>query len=206
MHSEENVKVPMHDDLRKWMPMACPEYEARILELQDGILPADDRRVVEDHMAVCKACLRFAEGLKQLDSELAAVCRAASLSPQFKARLMQRIDQEVTPMSAKALAARKDELESEFQATMANLMQTVWRTNLPSLLDALGLATVAVIAVFVVRSVLGQMPSLEAVCALMTKGTYGPAALALASAGLAAGVVLTVGRRFLGRIPMRLSA
>jgi anti-sigma factor RsiW len=176
--------------------MACPEYEDRIMEMQEGTLPVADRRAVEDHMAACEACGRFAQRLRELDVAMTATHSAPGLSADFKARLLQRIDLEAPGLSIEAIEARKQEMESEFATIMASLPRRVWRANLPVLLDVLGSVSVAILVVLVLRSALGRMPSLEAVGGLLVRCTTGYLAWIWAIVGVATGLLLAFGRRF----------
>jgi anti-sigma factor RsiW len=175
--------------------MACPEYENRITEMQEGTLPIADRRGVEEHVAACVACRRFLQRLNELDAVMTTVSRTPGPSPDFKARLLRRIDLEAPGLSAEAIEARKRELAFEFAATMAGLQRRVWRAHLPLLLDILGLITMALIAVRILRSITGPLPSLQAIGHLMVKVTTGYLAWAWAMAGVTAGLLWAFGRR-----------
>ncbi len=104
------------------MLMACPEYQDRIMEMQEGTLPIADRSAVEEHWMVCEACHELAKRLGELDAALAAAHSGPGLSVDFKARLMQRIDRESPRLSPSAIEARKREMEAEFDAVMAGLL------------------------------------------------------------------------------------
>ena len=181
--------------------MACPDYEDRIMDLQEGTLPAGDRRAVEDHVAACMACRRFAERLQELDRAMGAASPAAGVSADFKVRLMQRMDLEAAQRPALALRARQDQAEREYLTMMADSLRMAWRSSLLCVLDAVGLAAVAGIAVLVLRPVLGTLPPLEAIGGLIVKSTAGYLAWVWAAAGIAAGLWIAFGQRWLGRIP-----
>jgi hypothetical protein len=180
------------------MHMACREYEDRILEMHAGGLPLEDRRTVEAHLAACSACRRFAEGLKALDTSLAEAGRAVAVSPDFKARLMERIDLEPCGLSAEAIAARRRDLEAQFDKAMAGLLRAAWRRNVPLLLAVLGFISVAFIAVKVTASALGGVSWLEAIDYLAGRCTSGPLIWAWAAAAVAAGLTFAYGRRLPG--------
>ena len=180
--------------------MACPEYEDRILEMQEGTLPIADRRGVEEHMATCAACRGFSQRLDELDAVMTTVSRMPGLSPEFKTRLLRRIDLEAPGLSTEAIEARKRELALEFAATMAGLQRRVWRARLPLLLDVLGLIAMALIAVRILRSITGPLPSLEAIGRLMVKVTTGYMAWIWAAISLGIVLVWASRRRLIPRL------
>ena len=190
----------MRNDPERWMPMACPEYEDRIMEMHEGTLPIADRRAVEDHMAACEACGRFAQRLRELDVAMTATHSAPGLSSDFKARLLQRIDLEAPAMSAEAIAARKREMEAEFKAVMARLPHRVWLARLPLLLDILGLISLTLIAWGLLRSMSESRSILESLGPLMAKVTTGSMAWIWAVVSLLIGLVWTLKRRFMIRL------
>jgi anti-sigma factor RsiW len=180
--------------------MACREYEDRIMEMQEGTLPVADRGAVEDHMAACEACRRYSQRLQGLDDAMTAVCRIADLAPDFKARLMQRIDLESAHRPVLTLQARKDQAEHEYITMMADLLHTVRRSTLFWLLDVVGLITVTIIAVFGLRSILGPLPSPDVIGRLVVQCTTGYLVWVWAVACLAAGLGIAFGRQFLARV------
>lgn len=180
--------------------MACPEYEDRIMERQEGMLPFANRRDVEDHLTVCEVCRRFSQRLQGLDVAMTAAYRTAGLSANFKTRLLRRIDLEAPCLSREAIEARKRELETEFATIMAGLPRMAWRVNLPVFLDVLGSASVAILAVLVLRTALSRMPSLETVVNLLVQCTTGYLAWAWAMAGVATGLGIAFHRGLRSRV------
>jgi anti-sigma factor RsiW len=179
--------------------MACREYEDRILEMHDGGLSLEDRRTVEAHLAVCSACRRFADCLEAMDASLAEAGRAVVVSPDFKTRLLKRIDVEPCGLSAEAVAARRRDLEAEFETAMAGLLPAAWRRSLPLLLEVLGFISATFIAVKVASSALGGMPWSEAMDSFASRCTSGSLIWAWTAAAVAAGLRFTYGRRLLGQ-------
>ena len=150
------------DEPEDWTVMACAEYEERLLEWQEGTLPAAERGAVEEHLAACAGCRQFAEELKQLDAALARTLQPLRLPSQFKAQLLQCVDAGGPVAAPETIAARKRQLESEFRAFTAGLKQTVWRSNFPRLLDGLGFAGLALVVIALAQPLWRQMPDLTA--------------------------------------------
>ena len=69
----------------------CAEYEYEIVDLQDGGLPAGRARTVLAHLDGCPRCRAWAAELAALDTGLAATLPRPALSPDFDARLRERI-------------------------------------------------------------------------------------------------------------------
>jgi anti-sigma factor RsiW len=67
--------------------MDCKQAQEEILEMFDGS-PAGD---VQDHLASCPACAKFAARHTALDRELGALLQPPSLSPGFRTALRKRI-------------------------------------------------------------------------------------------------------------------
>jgi hypothetical protein len=181
------------------MHMACREYEERILEMHEGGLSLEDRRTVEAHLAVCSACRRFADCLEAMDASLAEAGRAVVVSPDFKTRLMKRIDVEPCGLSAEAVAARRRDLEAQLDAAMAGLLRAAWRRHVPLLLEVVGFISVAFIAVKVAGSTLDGMPLLEAIDDLAVRSTSGYLTWVWAAAAVATGLTVAYGGRFLAQ-------
>jgi anti-sigma factor RsiW len=175
--------------------MACPEYEDRILEMQEGTLPISDRFAVEEHLAACDGCRRFAQRLSELDAALAAAHSMPGLSVDFKARLMQRIDRDAPRLSAEAIEARKREIEAEYHTIMAGLPHRVWLGRLPLLLDALGLISTALIAWSILRSMPESRSILESLGPLMARVTTDSMAWIWAAASRCVGLLWIIRRR-----------
>lgn len=178
--------------------MACREYEDRIMEMVEGGLCAEDQRAVQAHVAGCETCRRFAHRLKALEAALATENQAQAPSPGFKARLMERVDLEPCDLSAEAIAARRRDLEVEFEMAMAGLARAVWRRNLPLLLEVVGLISAAFIAVRIVGSTAGGMQLPDAVGQLAIKSASGYMTWAWAAGAMAAGLSVAYGTRLVG--------
>ena len=58
------------EETENWTLMACPDYEARIMDWLDGALSTAERQSLENHVGACAACRNFAEELKNLDAML----------------------------------------------------------------------------------------------------------------------------------------
>ena len=136
----------MFEAYESWILMACPEYEDRLLALQDNQLSAPDRPAVEAHLAACMACRHFADDLKQLDAVLAASIRHPALAPDFKTKMLRRVDAEFAENSTAIIAQRKQAEEMEFQKRQAALRKRALRLDKTMVLDLLAFFGVAVVA------------------------------------------------------------
>ena len=175
--------------------MACPEYQDRIMEMQEGTLSSSGRRAVEEHLAACRDCRGFAQRFGELDAALAAAHSAPGLSVDIKTRLLRRIDLEAPRLSAEAIEARKREMEAEFDAIVAGLARRIWLARLPLLLDALGLISTVLIAWRILRSMLELRSILESLGPLMARVTTDSMAWIWAAASLCVGLLWIIRRR-----------
>jgi hypothetical protein len=157
-------------------------------------LAPDDRKAVEDHLALCPACLQFGQRLGVIDAALAAAYTECSLFPAFKARLLQRIALEAAGPSAEAIAARRQQVESEFAALMACLRSSVWRAHVPMVLRAIGWGSAVGIALLVLRSRLAGPSLLETAADLATKAISSDMAWVWSVIAIAAGLAIGFGR------------
>ena len=106
----------------------CADYEFDLVELQEGSLEPGRAGVVRQHMAHCARCRAYASALGALDAALAGALPRPALSPDFDARLRERIA-ELTqvPNRTAALAAA----EREHAWMLQNLGRGLsWRTVL----------------------------------------------------------------------------
>jgi anti-sigma factor RsiW len=68
-----------------------PQDEDRLLQYLDSQLPAPEARAIEAHLAVCPDCQALRHQWEQLDQQLARTLAQPRLSPDFAARLRQRV-------------------------------------------------------------------------------------------------------------------
>ena len=100
--------------------MTCREIENRLLDFEDGQLPASERETVVGHLADCTHCQSFARQLKQLDATLARSVKMPVLSGSFSVKLKERI--QATPILTPAeIAERKRRYQAEYEAALAQL-------------------------------------------------------------------------------------
>ena len=66
-----------------------------MLQYLDGQLPAPEARAIEAHLAACPDCQELSRQWEQLDQQLARTLAQPRLSPDFGARLRQRVVVEV---------------------------------------------------------------------------------------------------------------
>ena len=78
--------------------MDCQKAQESILASLVEPLEAGRREAMENHLAACGACRRFAEVQRALDARLAVAVPAACLSAGFRASLRERIRRD--PVSA----------------------------------------------------------------------------------------------------------
>jgi len=98
----------------------CAEYEYEIVDLQDGGLPAGRARAVLAHLDGCPRCRAWAAELAALDTRLAATLPRPALSPDFDARLRERIDSLAVP-------ARRGELRSRLEREHDSMLDALRR-------------------------------------------------------------------------------
>jgi anti-sigma factor RsiW len=68
-----------------------PQDEERLLEYLDGQRPASEARAIEVHVAACPECQALRRQWEQLDEKLARTLAQPRLSPDFAARLRERV-------------------------------------------------------------------------------------------------------------------
>jgi anti-sigma factor RsiW len=68
-----------------------PQDEDRLLEYLNGQLLAPEARAIEAHLTVCPECQALRHQWQQLDERLARTLAQPRLSPDFAARLRQRV-------------------------------------------------------------------------------------------------------------------
>ncbi len=106
----------------------CPDYEFDLVELQEGLLESGRAGAVQHHLAQCSRCRAYALAVGELDAALADAMPRPVLSPDFDARLQERIAElKRVPDRTAALAAA----EHEHQWMLRNLGRGLgWRTVL----------------------------------------------------------------------------
>lgn len=72
--------------------MNCEETQETLLDSLDGPIAAEVHVVMEDHIAHCEACRRFAETQRSLDALLTAALPVMPLSPGFRSSLRMRLN------------------------------------------------------------------------------------------------------------------
>jgi anti-sigma factor RsiW len=68
-----------------------PQDEDRLLQFLDGQFPPAEARDIEAHLAVCPECQALRRQWEQLDDKLARSLAQPRLSPDFAARLRERV-------------------------------------------------------------------------------------------------------------------
>jgi anti-sigma factor RsiW len=136
----------------------CAEYEHEIVDLHDGELPAGRARAVSSHLEGCARCRAWAGEVAALDARLAAALPRPVLSPDFDARLRERIASLATPVRRPELRSR---LEQEHDALVDALRRSARRR---AVLGAVATAAATLALLATARGLLAQagdwLPSL----------------------------------------------
>jgi anti-sigma factor RsiW len=103
--------------------MNCPQSDYRILDYLENQLPVDDSARMAIHLAGCPDCRMLAEQLQQLDHSLANALIRPELSAGFTSRLKKRLAQEARLLPELERAARKRQLQAEFDEAIEKLNQ-----------------------------------------------------------------------------------
>jgi anti-sigma factor RsiW len=128
----------------------CADYEHDLVELTDGALSAERAGTVRAHLAQCARCQAWVDGFAALDARLAAALPEPTLSPQFDARLRERIATLSRPATRGDLRAR---LEREHDALVGTLQQAARRR---AVLGAAGSVAASLCMLAAMRDVLAQ--------------------------------------------------
>lgn len=118
----------------------CASLETAILDYFDGTLNEPERRRVEMHVASCAACHAFWRAQKEVDALLSEGLRQPALASDFTQQMIER---------AKAVARTRAVvgLETEVDEALAGFRKILLHRAVLSLLDGLGVLTVAAIAI-----------------------------------------------------------
>jgi anti-sigma factor RsiW len=85
--------------------MDCTTFVARFTDYLDGILPRQDSRAMEDHLAGCGACLRYKTVVEQGRSVLLSL-PVPELGEDFSSRLEHRLFRAAEVVPSDDLASR----------------------------------------------------------------------------------------------------
>ncbi len=124
--------------------MSCNEIESRILDYQENQLSPAQREQVETHLAGCANCRTFARRLQELDATLSTAVKVPVLSSGFDRQLWERLEAAPAAWSEAQRAARKRQLEVEFEAGAAQIARRSFA--LGNLLNHLMWPVVAIVA------------------------------------------------------------
>jgi anti-sigma factor RsiW len=84
--------------------MNCEQVRQTVLESFDGPIRAEFRLAMDDHLATCDACRRFAEVQRMIDARLTEALPPPSLSAGFRRSLQQKLmDDPVAPTWSESL-------------------------------------------------------------------------------------------------------
>ena len=70
--------------------MNCQEARQTLLNSLDVSISSEQHLPMENHIATCEACRRFADVQRMLDARLTADVPVVSLSPQFRGSLREK--------------------------------------------------------------------------------------------------------------------
>ena len=80
--------------------MQCRRFEDLILEYCEDALSAEERGSVETHLEECAECRAFFEIQREVEAALPAAIGSPEPSPEFRQRLMRRVQCESEPRSS----------------------------------------------------------------------------------------------------------
>lgn len=137
-HIDENIALALGP---------CADYEFDLVELSEHPLAPDRAPLVQQHLAHCARCSAYLAELQTLDAALVAALPVPALSPDFDARLAQRIAVlQGAPDRASALVAAERE-HAQLLHALGRALD--WRT----LLNGVALGTVAGVALLALAAI-----------------------------------------------------
>ena len=77
--------------------MNCEQVRETLLDSLIEPVRAEVHLLMEEHLAGCEACRRFADVQRTLDARLTETVRPVSLSPGFRSSLRERLDRRHIP-------------------------------------------------------------------------------------------------------------
>jgi anti-sigma factor RsiW len=128
----------------------CADYEHDLVELTDGFLPRERAAIVQAHLAQCARCQAWTDAFTAFDARLATALPEPALSPQFDARLRERIATLSRPATRGELRTR---LEHEHDDLIGTLARAARRR---AVLGAAGSVAATLCVLAAMRDVLAQ--------------------------------------------------
>jgi predicted anti-sigma-YlaC factor YlaD len=83
--------------------MNCEQARQTILESFDGPIRAELHHAIDNHVATCEACRRFAEVQQMLDARLTEALPPAYLGARFRTSLRRKLAEPATPRWSESL-------------------------------------------------------------------------------------------------------
>ena len=159
----------------------CADYEHDLVDLHDGVLPAERAHAVRRHVGQCTRCSTWAQAFATLDARLAAGLPQPQLSPGFDARLQERLAALARPDVREDL---RSAVEREHESVVDGLRRGARHS---ALLGAIGWVAATTCALLVARELLGASSGVlgtvsGGIAPPMVSGVVG---VAVAIAGLA---------------------
>jgi len=128
----------------------CADYEHDLLDLHDGSVPTERAAAVQWHLGQCARCRAWLDEFAALDARLAAGLPRPALSPDFEARLTERL-------AGLGRTPVRTDLRAGIDREYASLLDTLRRTaRRRGVLNAIGSAAVTLCLLAAVRGLLLQ--------------------------------------------------
>ncbi len=181
--------------------MNCLECEELILEALETSLSAGRRAELEAHVAICPGCRHFQQAQLRLDAALVKSLLPPSLSADFSARVLQRVDEEVGRVALADLEARKRAAEAEYAAGMTALKRDRFGFRILRMLDLVGLGVAGLLVGLLLGLLVSWLPSFPLPHLPATwQGSMVYASWAVAILAVGAGLTLGSRRDLLARL------
>jgi anti-sigma factor RsiW len=161
----------------------CEDYEFDLVELIDGAAAPERRAMVEHHLETCGRCRAFARAMIGVTESLALALPRRGLSPDFDAKLKQRIDALGPAVNKDAARARADR---DYRGALASLRRGF---TLRAVLDSIASASVVAGLVATAAALAPRLqPALD-----LVHVRPGLLSLGIGAIGLVAGVTAAFG-------------
>ena len=173
-----------------------PQDEDRLLQYLDGQLPAPEARAVEAHLAACPDCQARRRQWEQLDQQLARTLARPRLSPNFAARVRQRVAAEAEAGAAGSRVRESARVAAESREPWVEDRRRGTSLLWLGLLDGVGYGAAAAVGGYLLfRLAVAWVPSPAGAGTAASSGSGLLFGLAIAGATLLFGLNLAAGNR-----------